>query len=283
MKTTGQCPKCQGRKTYQIREVKQTNCDAKGTLRSFDVTAGMAPTGGKTVFGGTELEVVVAGPYETIVCAGCGYAEWYVPRHALDRLERMAEGRAGVRSWSPIRRRRARFAESAQRRREGVDPLRSDGAPDRDSGSQHARGVGAETTAARSPELREQASAGGRERDLEAAARLRARERVAETRLRGAAWKTSHEVATNAPFPEAVRWRDLPGCALRTAIDVVERRVDDELEGREIEREGLGEGDAAIEGVGQRGEGGSEITRRHAMSYQSPSFSSLPRRFTMFL
>ena len=48
VKTTGQCPKCQGRKTYQIREVKQTNCDAKGTLRSFDVTAGMAPTGGKT-------------------------------------------------------------------------------------------------------------------------------------------------------------------------------------------------------------------------------------------
>lgn len=97
MKNTGQCPKCQGRKTYQIREVKQTYCDAQSTLRSFDVTAGMTPTGGKTVFGGTEMELVVAGPYETIVCAGCGYAEWYVPQHALDKLKRMAEGRAGVR------------------------------------------------------------------------------------------------------------------------------------------------------------------------------------------
>ena len=94
MKTTGTCPKCSGRKLFHVTSVEQTFCDAQGSLKSFAVTGAIVPTGKKSVLGGEQTEVLVAGPYETLVCAACGYAEWYASKSALTKLERMAASRA---------------------------------------------------------------------------------------------------------------------------------------------------------------------------------------------
>ena len=94
MKATGICPKCSGRKLFHVTSVEQTFCDAQGSLKSFAVTGAIVPTGKKSMLGGEQTEVLVAGPYETMVCAGCGYAEWYASQNALTKLERMAESRA---------------------------------------------------------------------------------------------------------------------------------------------------------------------------------------------
>lgn len=97
MKQTKTCPKCDGRKLFDIPAVQQTYCDAQGSLRSFDVTGATVFSGKKNMFGGAESEVVVAGPYSAMVCAACGYAEWYASSGALQTLARMAERGAGVR------------------------------------------------------------------------------------------------------------------------------------------------------------------------------------------
>jgi hypothetical protein len=81
VKTTGICPKCQGRKLFHVTAVRHTYCDAQGSLRDFNVTSAEVPTGKKGVFGGT----------------GCGYAEWYVPRYALEALERLSKATGAVR------------------------------------------------------------------------------------------------------------------------------------------------------------------------------------------
>src|SRR5262245_48051226 len=93
MKATGTCPKCSGRKLFHISSVSQTYCDAQGSLKTFAVTSAIVPTGEKGLLG-EKKEMVVAAPYETLVCAGCGYAEWYASMSALVSLEQMAEGRA---------------------------------------------------------------------------------------------------------------------------------------------------------------------------------------------
>jgi len=96
MRKTGTCSKCGGGKLFQISRVEQTYCDAGGSLRSFDVTGAMVSTGKKGIFG-DKMDLVVAGPYEAMVCAGCGYAEWYASAAALRTLARMAEGSTQVR------------------------------------------------------------------------------------------------------------------------------------------------------------------------------------------
>jgi predicted nucleic-acid-binding Zn-ribbon protein len=93
VKTSGICPKCSGCKLYHITEVQQTYCDAQGSLRRLDVTGAFVPTGKQGLLG-AKTELVTAGPYETLVCAACGYAEWYASRQALARLAHMAEHRA---------------------------------------------------------------------------------------------------------------------------------------------------------------------------------------------
>jgi hypothetical protein len=55
-------------------------CDAPGTLRGFHLTGASLPTGKKTVFGGEDTKLEVAGPFDACVCAECGYTEWYMLR-----------------------------------------------------------------------------------------------------------------------------------------------------------------------------------------------------------
>jgi predicted nucleic-acid-binding Zn-ribbon protein len=94
VKSSGTCPKCSGRKLFHIFSVEQTFCDAQGSLKSFAVTGAIVPTGKRGLLGGDKTEMVVAGPYETMVCAGCGFAEWYASKSALAKLTRMAEAKA---------------------------------------------------------------------------------------------------------------------------------------------------------------------------------------------
>ena len=60
------------------------------------------------------------------------------------------------------------------------------------------------------------------------------------------------------PLPEVVGGAHRPARARRTAVDVVERRVDEELERDEVERDDLGKGVAALERVRERSEDAAE-------------------------
>jgi hypothetical protein len=74
--------------------VEQTYCDAQGSLKSFAVTGAIIPSGKKGLLGWDKTEVLTAGPYETLVCVACGFAEWYASKSALAKLTRMAEAKS---------------------------------------------------------------------------------------------------------------------------------------------------------------------------------------------
>jgi predicted nucleic-acid-binding Zn-ribbon protein len=90
MKNTCTCPKCGGRKLFHIPQVAQDYVDdGQQRINLFTVTAAEIPTGEKGLFG-DKKEIVAAGVYEALVCAACGYAEWYASRHALTMLAKIA-------------------------------------------------------------------------------------------------------------------------------------------------------------------------------------------------
>ncbi len=89
MKSTGTCPKCEGKTVYAVSPVQQTYCDAQGMLRSFNITGASLPTGKRTLFGGEDTSLEIAGPFDAYVCASCGYVEWHLPKTAVRMLERM--------------------------------------------------------------------------------------------------------------------------------------------------------------------------------------------------
>jgi predicted nucleic-acid-binding Zn-ribbon protein len=97
VKSTGTCPKCQGRRLFHVTNVQHTYCDAMGSLRSFQVTSAEIKTGKKGLLGGDAAKIESAGPYETFVCAGCGYAEWHASTSALRALESMVAGAGTIR------------------------------------------------------------------------------------------------------------------------------------------------------------------------------------------
>jgi hypothetical protein len=80
------CVKCGGTKIYDV-EPRQTYCDAGGTLRDITLTGAEVATGERGMFGDKKELLMVSA--EASVCAACGYAEWWVPRSALARLERL--------------------------------------------------------------------------------------------------------------------------------------------------------------------------------------------------
>ena len=104
MRSTSTCPKCDGKRVYAVSPVQQTYCDAQGSLRSFNITGASLPTGKKTMFGGEDTSLEVAGPFDACVCAACGYTEWYMPATAVRMLERMLQTGA-VRVHEPTARR----------------------------------------------------------------------------------------------------------------------------------------------------------------------------------
>jgi hypothetical protein len=101
VKSTSICPKCDGRKIYEVSPVRQTYCDAGGSLKNFVLTAAELPTGERGMFGGASKDMTMCGPLHACVCAQCGYVEWHLPQDALEVLERMLAARAGVRLLPP--------------------------------------------------------------------------------------------------------------------------------------------------------------------------------------
>ena len=78
MRSTQQCPKCQGRKLYVIDPVRQADPENRNMVMVQPVTY---------AYTGIRLE---AGSIEAWVCAGCGFMESYA-KNAVDTLWQMAQ------------------------------------------------------------------------------------------------------------------------------------------------------------------------------------------------
>lgn len=93
MRKSGICPKCEGRKFWRIDKMLE---HAHGGVLAQLPVAGIHRWGG---FGDKE-----AGTFQTIVCAGCGFTEWYAvgmenikedPEHGIYFID--LEPKAGLR------------------------------------------------------------------------------------------------------------------------------------------------------------------------------------------
>jgi predicted nucleic-acid-binding Zn-ribbon protein len=88
MRTHSRCPKCTGTKIY-VCDNAQSDCDNRNYSHPFSITVvlrGTDETGGSR---GSAFRTEV-GQYETWICAGCGYTEWYAkdPEHLLEKLSK---------------------------------------------------------------------------------------------------------------------------------------------------------------------------------------------------
>lgn len=97
MKTCKVCPKCDGEKFFHVARQTRKYCDASGVLRTEELLSAEVPTGETNLFGNDKTEIVSAEPLEMIVCAGCGFLEWYASPEALATLARIAAKTPAVR------------------------------------------------------------------------------------------------------------------------------------------------------------------------------------------
>jgi hypothetical protein len=79
MKNSGECIKCKGRRLWIVDQVMQpdfehNNCSWKMAVTSHDFRGP-----------GHRESRVAPGSFQIIVCAGCGYTEWYA--HGFERLK----------------------------------------------------------------------------------------------------------------------------------------------------------------------------------------------------
>jgi len=89
MRTHSRCPKCNGTKLY-VCENQQPDDDSVNCINRFVIVAvpfSQEDTGSKH---GSEYRTHV-GTYETWICAGCGFTEWYAqdPEHLLEKVSKM--------------------------------------------------------------------------------------------------------------------------------------------------------------------------------------------------
>ena len=94
MKNTQTCPKCSGRKLFHIPEVNQPPADRgwQDVTWAFTLTAIASPS---QAGDGSKFDITGATPCEAVVCAACGYTEWYASRQALTILEDIARKSRG--------------------------------------------------------------------------------------------------------------------------------------------------------------------------------------------
>lgn len=94
MKATQVCPKCQGRKFFQIESASITDHGSSNCTKQLSLAAAWMPTGESGIFGDKHDRLYAS--VEAWVCASCGYTELYTPD--LEVLASMAEhGKADVR------------------------------------------------------------------------------------------------------------------------------------------------------------------------------------------
>lgn len=89
MRTHSRCPKCNGTTLY-VCENQQADTDSSNGIHRFVILAAplsQEDTGAKH---GSDYRTHV-GTYETWICAGCGFTEWYAhdPEHLLEKLSKM--------------------------------------------------------------------------------------------------------------------------------------------------------------------------------------------------
>ncbi len=82
------CPKCQGRKFYEVGECTVPAHDCINREEPLSVAAAYLPTGERGIFGAREYGRFV-GQLHSFTCATCGYTEFYVGQ--LDALAYMAQ------------------------------------------------------------------------------------------------------------------------------------------------------------------------------------------------
>jgi predicted nucleic-acid-binding Zn-ribbon protein len=95
MKSSGQCPRCEGQSFFAIDEVNSPNYNYSNSFEPlgiaclYDRPKGISWVGGKK---GTRLTCTL----EAWVCKSCAYTEFYAKNLAL--LERLAAAGDGVRT-----------------------------------------------------------------------------------------------------------------------------------------------------------------------------------------
>ncbi|CAN5193256.1 hypothetical protein BH09MYX1_BH09MYX1_57550 [soil metagenome] len=89
MRTTARCPKCNCQKLY-VCENRQPDDDSSNVVHGFRVTTVEISREDLGAQSGSSYRTHV-GTYETWICSGCGYTEWYAqdPEHLLEKLSKM--------------------------------------------------------------------------------------------------------------------------------------------------------------------------------------------------
>lgn len=76
MKTSGACPKCSCAKLYVVEEVTQPDNESSNSTVPFFMQAARLSQRDTGVTEGTSYRSQV-GKFETWICSGCGFTEWY--------------------------------------------------------------------------------------------------------------------------------------------------------------------------------------------------------------
>lgn len=92
MRRSLMCPKCQGRKFYQVGECTVPAHDSINGTEPLSVAAAYLPTGQRG-FLGTQDHARFVGKLQAFTCATCGYTEFYVAQ--LEVLAYIAQHQAG--------------------------------------------------------------------------------------------------------------------------------------------------------------------------------------------
>ena len=95
MKAHSRCPKCNGTKLFVCDNI-QPDHDSSNTVHALVITTPEISNEDVGAKLGTRYRTH-DGSYETWICAGCGYTEWYAkdPEHLRERLANTP--RSGVR------------------------------------------------------------------------------------------------------------------------------------------------------------------------------------------
>ena len=79
MKQNLTCPKCAGKKIWAIEKMEQPNYEYSNSVNPFPVVARAV----------TSRKRRAVGAFDVLICAGCGYTEWYA--RDFGDLEELAE------------------------------------------------------------------------------------------------------------------------------------------------------------------------------------------------
>ena len=80
MRNSGVCVKCKGQHLWIVDQVHQPDCDGQARANRMVVTCYEFPEEVRH-----ENERIPVGSFQVVICAACGYTEWYA--YNLERLK----------------------------------------------------------------------------------------------------------------------------------------------------------------------------------------------------